>query len=264
MSDRDIIKVPNHVILAQDRAGNRTAIALSWLAFGFGRIVKLVDRGIADRIVMAQAVDVPGIVELARRRGILNELQEQYNGLSGSLARQLRAGTIGINDWQSRMRLALKNLHVQSIIISKGGDRTKLGFADWGRVGGFLKSQYRYLNRYAAAIQEKALTTVASGGQVPFYSEKYLAFRSKLYGGAATATFYQGMFSGLLPQVPRDGQTQCLTNCQCELVFEEGDHPGQVFVYWELRPAEHCEDCIELSIEWAPLVLWLPGAEIAQ
>jgi hypothetical protein len=57
--------------------------------------------------------------------------------------------------------------------------------------------------------------------------------------------------------VPRDGQTKCRTNCKCRLDFKyERDENGAVtavLVYWRLRPAEHCSDCLDLSRTWNPL-----------
>jgi hypothetical protein len=59
-----------------------------------------------------------------------------------------------------------------------------------------------------------------------------------------------------LPQVPRDGQTRCRTNCRCRLeIAYERDADGAivaVLVWWKLSPAEHCEDCLALSREWNP------------
>lgn len=159
------------------------------------------------------------------------------------------------------MRAELKDLHVSAALIGRGGDRSQMTYADWGRIGGLLRHQYRYLQRYAEVVQQRATDAVVSHGQVPFFSEKYLQWRSRLYGGNATATFYLGMVAGLLDQVPGDGKNQCRTNCKCSLRFEPGEHPGQILVWWELNPAEHCDDCVHLSQTWNPLEIWLPGSE---
>lgn len=153
------------------------------------------------------------------------------------------------------MRAKMKDLHVGALVMSRGGDWKSVSFSDWGRLGGHIRVQYRYLHRYAQAVQENAMGAL-QGGQ--FYSEKYLAWRSALYGGNARASFYRGLAGGLLDQVPGDGKTACLTGCKCILVFEEGNQPGQLFVYWTLQPAEHCEDCELLSVTWNPLELFLP------
>lgn len=171
------------------------------------------------------------------------------------LAGQLHRGSITIEAWYGAMRDELKELHVNALILARGGNRAAVTFAEWGRLGGHIRVQYRYLTRYAQAIQNRAMDALQGGR---FYSQKYLEWRSQLYGGNARATFYRGVAPGMLPQVPGDGKTACLTNCKCELRFEEGDEPGLVLVYWELRPAEHCEDCVTLSEEWTPYEIWLP------
>ena len=55
-----------------------------------------------------------------------------------------------------------------------------------------------------------------------------------------------------LPAYPRDGSTACRTNCHCRWVLKHvSDTEYQAF--WELRPGEHCEDCLRRSHDWAPL-----------
>jgi len=237
----DFVVLPGTVLLREPGGGSRIITQADLAAQGGGIII-------------------PSADELAKRRAKLDDLMAGFNERSAILAGKLRDGGMGIEAWQQAMRKEIKDLHIASAIVSKGGDRSQLTYADWGRVGGFLTSQYRYLYRYALAIQDKAAQSLATG--VPFFSEKYLAYRSRLYGGHAKAGFYQGLAEGLLPQAPGDGNTQCLTNCQCTLRFEQGDVPGVILVFWELHPAEHCDDCVSLSQSWNPLELWLPGAEV--
>jgi len=198
---------------------------------------------------------LPRLRDVGSRRAALDSYIGAFNKRAVELGSQLHSGAIGVDAWQLAMRAELKTLHVNALVISRGGEWGAITQSEWGRLGAYVRGQYNYLYQYAQAVQKNALEAL-SGGK--FYSEKYLIWRSKLYGGNARASFYRGLAYGLLEQVPADGQTQCGSNCQCELRFEEGDQPGLLLVYWELRPAEHCDDCVKLSETWNPLELWLP------
>jgi len=60
-----------------------------------------------------------------------------------------------------------------------------------------------------------------------------------------------------LPQYPGDGNTRCLTNCQCHLSYEWAD--GAWLVYWNLGQAEHCPDCEAMASDWSPLEILAEG-----
>lgn len=202
----------------------------------------------------ADALDT--LATVGQRRAALDGYLDAFNDAVDNLSEGMRSGSISLGSWQTQMRQEIKDLHINALVTSYGGDRSAISFAEWGRVGGHLRVQYQYLQRYAEGVQSSAMGAIMDTGK--FWSEKYISYRSRLYGGASRATFYRGLAMGMLPQVPGDGNTQCLTNCKCELVFEEGDQPGLMFVYWELRPAEHCDDCVQLSHDWSPYDLWLP------
>lgn len=197
------------------------------------------------------------------RLALIEKVRGAFSLRATDLAGKLAAGQMGADAWLVEMRQAVKDMHMQSLIIARGGieNVTK---SDYSRLGYYLShdpthatmGQYQYLQRYARAVQENGIAALA--GNASPYSEKYLKWRSDLYGGNAKASFYRGLMGNLLPQVPGDGQTQCRTNCKCELHFEEGDKQGLVLVYWRMNPAEHCPDCIELSQKWNPLEVMLP------
>jgi len=198
---------------------------------------------------------LPRLRTVASRRKYLDLYLDTFAERAAELATQLHSGALGVDAWQLAMRQELKTLHVNALVISRGGEWGAITYSEWGRLGAHVRGQYQYLHRYARQVQQNAMGAL-SGGK--FYSEKYLAWRSKLYGGNARASFYRGMAHGLLSQVPGDGQTQCLSNCKCELRFEEGDRPGLLLVYWQRTPAESCDDCIQLEQDWNPYELWLP------
>ncbi len=185
-----------------------------------------------------QSKALKGLLSVAQRRAALDKYITVFNQNVNNLASSLHSGGMGIDAWQLAMRAEMKDLHVSALILSHGGDRSLITFTEWGRLGGHIRVQYQYLHNYAESVQNNALGNVLGANKL--YSEKYLAWRSKLYGGNSRASFYRGLTLGMLGQVPGDGKTICKTNCACELSFEEGDGPGIMFVTWELRPAEHC------------------------
>jgi hypothetical protein len=190
-----------------------------------------------------------GLKLLEVRRQAFDEAVER-------LARQLGRGDISLVEWRSAMRREIRDLHRTALIVARGGEWDGITLSDWGRLGGHLRVQYRYLDRYARAIREHSEAAWLGEGKP--YSEPYLVWRGKLYGYNARASYWRGVVYGLLPQVPGDGQTMCKTGCQCRLRIEDGDEPGVLLVYWELGAAEHCPDCLQLAAEWSPYVLELP------
>lgn len=192
---------------------------------------------------------------------LLEIRRQKFDDAVEKLAGQLGRGDITLVQWRDSMRREIRDLHRTALVIARGGEWDSITQADWGRLGGNLRVQYRtYLDKYANAIQGRAEAALLD--QAKPFSEKYLAWRSKLYGNNATASFWRGVVSGRLPQVPRDGQTQCKMNCQCELRVEDGDKPNTLHVYWDLNPAEHCPDCVRLNQEWNPYVLELPDEAV--
>jgi len=82
--------------------------------------------------------------------------------------------------------------------------------------------------------------------------------RARMYAHASQLTFWKGAIPVKIPQVPRDGKTQCKTNCKCLLDVKYEIKSGvkvAVLVTWILNTAEHCPDCVKLSREWSPLRL---------
>jgi hypothetical protein len=198
----------------------------------------------------------PLIKSIDNRLGVLETYQQTFNAKVAGLAQRLAAGDVSTAAWEQAMRAEVKKLHINALVLSKGGDMASITFSDWGRLGYYLREQYAYLHNYAQAVATRDHEALA-GMRKP-YTEKYLKWRAGLYGGNAKASFYRGLTQNLLPQVPGDGQTQCKTNCKCTLHFQEGKEAGLVLVYWHTHPAEHCPDCIRLESEWDPYEMRLP------
>lgn len=152
-----------------------------------------------------------------------------------ALTRDLADGKMTLAEWQERMKAELRRANLEQFVVGKGGVRANINRREYLQLGPELKRQYRYLDRFAALVQDRA----EAGQPITFAIE-----RAKLYARSTQASMWRSAVPVRLPQVPRDGKTRCRTNCKCRLDFayERGDE-GQVtavLVTWRLRPAEHC------------------------
>lgn len=199
----------------------------------------------------------PRVRDLETARKLIDLRREIFNEQVKDLAAKVHNGQLTIVEWRTEMRQAVKDLHTTTTIIARGA-RENVSFSDWGRVGRRLRDQYGYLTKFAQKLETGAQAELAGIGNFP--SEDYIAARSQLYGGNTNATFWSTITYGLLPQVPGDGQTVCLTNCGCTLRIEDSGDSHTVHVFWVINPAlENCPDCQRLTGEWNPYVVTLPA-----
>jgi hypothetical protein len=91
-------------------------------------------------------------VTFRRVRGYLDYALDSSEQKMLALGESLRTGAIGIEQWQVGMRDALKDTHLASSALAKGG-WGQMSQADYGRVGFRLKEQYAYLGRFAKQIE---------------------------------------------------------------------------------------------------------------
>lgn len=176
-----------------------------------------------------------------------NALRLQAEQRMADVTQQLLDGEIDLATWQDTMKAELRRANLEQFVIGKGGDRALISGREYLQLGPELRRQYAYLSRFADRIASRA----ADGESLQF-----ALARAKLYARSTQAMMWKSAIPVKLPQVPRDGKTQCGTNCKCRLEYEyERDDDGvivAVLVTWKLRPAEHCDDCIKLSREWNP------------
>ena len=174
-----------------------------------------------------------------------------------ALTDKLVGGEITLAEWQQQMKQELRHANHMQFVIGKGGVKEGIHHTEYLKLGTELARQYRYLQRFAEEIAERD----AAGLGLDFARS-----RAKLYAKSTQAVMWRVAVPVDLPQVPRDGKTACHTNCKCRLDFDyqrgEQGEVTAVKVWWKLRPAEHCQDCVELSREWRPLVI--PVSELEQ
>lgn len=188
-----------------------------------------------------EAVEKQLLIDEASKENLVQIRKEIFYDDVDTLAEQLYTGEVSIGQWEESMKRLVREMHTSAAAIGKGSweDMTP---ADWGRLGPVLKNQYRYLHGFAEHVADNRDTI----------SLRAIQARAHLYGNAAGhvgALMEAGdVISRRLPWIPKDGTTQCLVGCKClwitEIVGEEGDFNIVQFT-WRLRPAEHCEDCLE-------------------
>jgi len=159
------------------------------------------------------------------------------------LAEGFHDGSISRSEWLNGMRSAIKDAYVASYIAGKGG-RSNMAQSDWGRIGGLLSAQYRYLGSFSDDLLSEDM------------SELQIAARSRLYISSSTQSFERGNAASrklVLPAYPGDGTSECMANCKCSWAISEySDHWEAI---WALSAAEHCDTCVERSTLWAPLYI---------
>lgn len=179
-----------------------------------------------------------------------NALRMETESEIEKITQKLLNGQLKLGSWQRQMLRIIWRGNTAQYVTGRGGNVGRLEFLK-ARVNIARKemvTQFKHLRRFAGTIksankQGKPLTFVMA--------------RSKMYARSTQAEFWRSAIAVELPQVPRDGNTQCLTNCQCRLKFDYvRDDNGKitaVLVWWNVRPAEHCPDCLKLQREWNPL-----------
>jgi hypothetical protein len=139
------------------------------------------------------------------------------------------------------MRTLVKEIHTSAAAIGKGG-WDAMTFQEWGRLGTPVREQNKYLHRFAQDIADKA-DDISLGA---------IRSRARMYGRAAgyVAELMQAPKEIIdqLPWIPKDGSTECLTNCKCAWllkVIKKTKTSQTVQATWRMMEAEHCRDCPE-------------------
>lgn len=162
-------------------------------------------------------------------RGDLDKYIDAKNAKLDSLTTQLRNREISLADWQTQMRNEIRTAHTNAAMVAKGG-RDQMTNADWGRTGRELRTQYEYLDKWAADI---------ASGKVKLDGRANV--RAQLYGDASRGTYEQNR------------RAAAATN-------------GNNLERRILHAAESCQDCIEYAGRgWQPIgTLPVIGASICR
>lgn len=157
----------------------------------------------------------------------------------------MESGSINVQQWTLDMRELIKNTYRAQYELAIGG-RENMTPADYGRLGGILQEQYRYLQGFADDLAAGRL------------SPSQAMYRARMYINSSTQAFERARAAGFgltLPQYPGDGGTQCLTNCKCQWDIQFDEKEFAFNCYWRLGYAEHCPDCLDAAKIYSPYVV---------
>ena len=170
---------------------------------------------------------------------------------AGNLAALMRNQDAGPEAVTRLLKGEVKNAYLRQYMLGRGG-RKAMQPRDWGSLGGSLNRQYRYLNNFVSRAYGNTDMTI---GQI--------ASRINLYFRGSRSAYATGQQQAygipLLPAKPGDGQSECLTNCQCrwriEEIFDDSNGFRELIrwdCYWLLSAVEHCPTCERRGVEWNP------------
>lgn len=151
-----------------------------------------------------------------------------------NLTNALYDGNITVMQWQTAVASELKDAHLAQAMFAKGG-RANMRPADFGRVGGVLRDEFRFLDGFAQDIADgrqsraQALARIKQYGkatQQSYWREWALDTEGEIYWRLHPAEHCQDCIdlannspytADTLPTYPGAGETQCRGNCNCTL-----------------------------------------------
>ena len=126
---------------------------------------------------LGRYIDAQGRIVSARRvRAELDRAIVGANLRAKELALQLQAGKIDVRTWRTEMRVLVRNVHLYSAAAARGG-WAQMNLAAYGQVGGVLRRQYKYLDRFARQLS------------LGLPRDGFFLNRAELYTEAARGTF---------------------------------------------------------------------------
>jgi hypothetical protein len=143
------------------------------------------------------------------------------------LSHSLRDRQIGLAEWEHSMRRIIKNTHINSVVLERGG-YANMRPQDWGRVGSAVRKQYEYLTNFGLQI--------ADGTQ---RLDGTLMVRMDMYTQAGRTTYYQSAHANMKPEVTMVGSVR--------------------------HARDSCRECIDLDGKWFRMgdpAYKLPGQRI--
>jgi hypothetical protein len=176
----------------------------------------------------------------AQVQAALNALTNASADAARALYADVQAGRITVAAWQVQFAAELKQAHLAAAALGCGGF-DQMTPADFGRVGGRLRQQYAYLNRFAAAYADgdpnatggrgrvradmyaRAITTTYSEAERARARARGCTEERRIRGGTDTCPSClryaaRGWVAiGTLPNI--GAASECLTNCQCRFEY---------------------------------------------
>jgi hypothetical protein len=167
----------------------------------------------------------------------------------GGASNKVGNGVIPPESWYDTMRSEIKNQYITQYLTGIGG-RNNMTQADWGRIGGMIADQYRYLERFYAEVQTGELSAEEIDRRARMYinsarealsrsnreSHKIAGYTKKHWVLGPTENHCKNCpaFDALgwvdidyryevdgREAIPGNGATECLTSCQCHEEFRK-------------------------------------------
>lgn len=160
-----------------------------------------------------------------------------------TLANDMAGRRIKLSEWQRRMEVEIKNLHV-SLAMAGAGGMSQMTPRDYGRVGARLRFEYSRLERFAQQIKDRKVTRNMIAARVEMYvsaghisheaarkdqaGDQGYTFESNVLGrtdqhcrtnqrpGCIEQTRLGRVPIGSLVEV---GERQCLSRCDCSIKY---------------------------------------------
>lgn len=151
----------------------------------------------------------------------------------GTLARQLQAREVTLADWQTAMRVELRNVHGYAAASARGG-LAQMSPADWGRVGQRLRFQYEKLGAFARQIEAglpldgrfvRRAMMYGSSSRETFERTQGLVLLARGFDEVRSIRHARDSCDGCVEQAKRGwqdpadyvypGRRDCLTACLC-------------------------------------------------
>jgi hypothetical protein len=193
---------------------------------------------------------IPDDEKQERVRKMLDTYRNEFQTRAKELAEQVSDGTITPRQFRGLMITEIRHSIYTAVALARGGVGN-MQPSDVDRVDEAVRNQAKYLDNWVAQIERTPLDKRSKG---------QMQTRASLYGNAMGATTYETMdkeeFKQFpdLPFYPKDGTTECMTNCKCHWSWRNMDEDkGNADVYWVLGIAEHCETCAERAVQLNPL-----------
>jgi len=178
-----------------------------------------------------------GQIDRAAFAALETDLQAAFDSINAQFAN----GQIDLTTWYNTMRGEIVRAHAQYAQLGKGAG---LDAGDLERLNERIRRQWEFLNGWRDEL--------AAGREM---NVEAMQQRGRMYLDSAQASLWEASTAAagmpILPAYPKE-KSECRSNCRCYLRIEQtGANSWHVF--WRLRPAEHCPQCLRRSEVWNPL-----------
>ena len=148
------------------------------------------------------------------------------------------------------MRKLIKSAYIDQYLVARGG-RAQMTFADWGRIGRLVRTQYKYLHDFCRDVEGGRYTDPEGNT-----NDLAIAARGVMYMRSSATAYERGQAAAYgISRLPAYPGQDCegLANCRCHwrIVPAQG---GGWACYWIVRGDENtCSTCAAHGREWNPL-----------